>query len=37
MGNGNKGAVDNRVGSGGEKRDAVEEQDTVRERCLGLT
>jgi hypothetical protein len=36
VGNGNKGAVENRVGSGGGKRDAVEERDTVRERYLRL-
>ena len=36
MGNGNKGAVENGVESGGGKQDAVEERDTVRERYLGL-
>jgi len=30
VGNGNKGAVENGVGSGGGKQDAVEERDTVR-------
>jgi len=35
VGTGNKGTVENRVGSGGGKQDAVKERDTVKERYLG--
>jgi hypothetical protein len=35
VGTGNKGTMENRVGSGGGKQDAVKERDTVKERYLG--